>query len=445
MIKHLLILILTILAVAPASAVGQDITKNSLVSEGKKRTYYLIVPASVKPEAPAPLVILLHGSGNIGSSQAERWKDLANKEGFIAVAPDSVDPAYWSTPADGPVLLRDLVDELKAKYPINPRRVYLFGHSGGAAFGLLMALYESEYFAGVAIHAGALNSQGMDLIKIAKRKTPIHMQVGTQDPMFPLSVVRSTRNALQKAEFPVELKEIPNHDHNYYGKARDINQTAWSFLKLQELAGPPVYEAHNFKKGSNDSKRSATVIKHYNQGVELLSKGDTAGAIAAFTKVIEIDPKDAEAHNNRGVAYSTQKNLEEALRDFNRSIELKPSDSTYANRAGVHFAMKQIDLAIADLSEALKLKPTAEIYTDRGLGYAQSGKVDLAIADYAQAIQLNPKFARSYLLRGLLLLQTGQLEAAAQKDFDTGFALEPALHAEFDDIIKQIRTSRGLK
>lgn len=444
MSKQRLILIVMMLAVLPASVVCQNITKNTLVSEGKKRTYYLIVPATVKPESPAPLVILLHGSGNIGSSQAEKWKDLANKEGFIAVAPDSIDPVYWSTPADGPVFLRDLVDELKAKYPINPRRVYLFGHSGGAAFGLLMALYESEYFAGVAIHAGALNSQGMELIKIAKRKTPIHMQVGNQDPMFPLSVVRSTRTALQKAEFPVELKEIPNHGHDYYSKARDINLTAWNFLKLQELAGPPVYEAHNFKKGSGDSRRSANLIRYYNQGVELLGKGDTAGAIAAFTRVIELDDKDAEAYNNRGVAYSTQKKLEEALRDFTRSIELKPSDSTYGNRAGVHFAMNRIDLAIADLSEALKLKPTAEIYTDRGLGYAQTGKVDLAIADYTQAIQLNPKFSRSYVLRGLLLLQTGQAEAA-QKDFDTGFGLNPGLHAEFDDIIKQIRTALGPK
>jgi lipoprotein NlpI len=106
--------------------------------------------------------------------------------------------------------------------------------------------------------------------------------------------------------------------------------------------------------------------------------------------------------------------------------------------------MNRIDLAIADFSEAIKLKPSAEIYTDRGLAYAQTGKVDLALADYAQAIQLNPKFGRSYVLRGLLVLQAGQVDAA-QKDFDTGFGLDPRLHAEFDDIIKQIRTARGLK
>ena len=443
MIKYLLTLIAMLLAFSPA-VLGQKMTKNSFVSEGKKRTYYLIVPPDLKPESPVPLLILLHGSNNIGSSQAEKWKDLAIKEGFIAVAPDSSDPSVWATPVDGPMFLRDLVEEMKSKYPINPRRVYLWGHSGGAAFALLMALYESEYFAAVAIHAGALNSQGIELIKIAKRKTPIHIQVGTHDPFFPGPVVRNTRDALKKADFPIELKEIPNHDHDYYIKSRDINLTAWSFLKPLELSGDPVYETHNFKKGSEASKRSAVVNKHYNLGVERLKAGDTAAAITAFTKVVELDNKDAEAYNNRGVAYSTQKDFQAALQDFNRSIELKPADSSYSNRAAVHFAMNRIDLAIADFSEVLKLKPSAEIYTDRGLGYAQTGQLDLALADYAKAIELNPKFARSYVLRGLIVLNQGQVEAA-QKDFDTGFGLDPGLHTEFDGIIKQIRAARGLK
>ena len=47
---------------------------------------------------------------------------------------------------------------LKSKYPINPRRVYLFGHSAGASFALHMSLMESQYFAAAAIHAGALRA-----------------------------------------------------------------------------------------------------------------------------------------------------------------------------------------------------------------------------------------------------------------------------------------------
>ncbi len=48
---------------------------------------------------------------------------------------------------------------LKTKYPINPRRVYLFGHSAGAIFALHMSLMESQYFAAAAVHAGALRGR----------------------------------------------------------------------------------------------------------------------------------------------------------------------------------------------------------------------------------------------------------------------------------------------
>lgn len=416
MIKYRLILIAILLAVSPASVLCQKITKDTIVSEGKKRSFYLYVPATVKPEDRVPLLVLLHGSNHIGLSLAEKWKDLANKEGFIVVAPDSIDSAVWGIPADGPVFMRDLVEAMKSKYPVNPRRVYLFGHSGGAGFALLMALYESEYFASIAIHAGALNQSGVELIKIAKRKTPIHLQVGNRDPLFPVSIVRETRNALKAAGFPVELMEIPNHDHWYYDLAPKINLTAWEFLKAQELTNEPLFEEHNFKKETRASKDSKASTTHYNRGMERLQAGDLPGAITAFSRVIEFDGKDADAYNNRGVAYSGQKNYDAAVADFTRSIEAKPTDAAYNNRGGIYFALKRIDEAIADFSEAIKIKPSAESYADRGLAYAQSGKEDLGLADYERAIQLNPKFGRTYVLRGLLALNKGQAESAERSD-----------------------------
>src|SRR5688572_31024927 len=132
--KYKLISLVMLLVVSPAAVLCQKITKDKLTSEGKKRSFYLYMPSSVKPESPVPLLVLLHGSNHVGLSLAEKWKELANKEGFIVTAPDSIDSAVWGIPADGPVFMRDLVEELKSKYPINSRKVYLFGHSGGAVF-----------------------------------------------------------------------------------------------------------------------------------------------------------------------------------------------------------------------------------------------------------------------------------------------------------------------
>jgi poly(3-hydroxybutyrate) depolymerase len=190
--------------------------------------------------------VMLHGSGRVGMSLVEKWKDLAKKEGLIIVGPDSSNTSGWGSPQDGPDFLRDLVEELKTKYPINPRRVYLFGHSAGASFALEMSLMESQYFAATAIHAGALGQDDADLIDSAKRKIPIFIQVGDRDPGLPLKVVRATRDALNAKGFAVELTELPNHDHWYYDLAPKINRTAWEFLKKYELESDPIYRKFNF-------------------------------------------------------------------------------------------------------------------------------------------------------------------------------------------------------
>jgi predicted peptidase len=229
-----------------AALAKDDITKELITSNGKPRAYYLYVPSTIKAEAPAPLIIMLHGSNRTGVTLVEKWKDYAKKEGIIIAGPDATDLRGWGSPQDGPGYLHDLVEELKSKYPVNPRRVYLFGHSAGASFALQMSLMESQYFAATAIHAGALQSDDMELISLAKRKIPISIQVGDSDEYFPLKIVRATRDALKGKDFPVELIEIPNHDHWYYDKAAKFNQTAWEFLKKYELEGEPRYQKYNW-------------------------------------------------------------------------------------------------------------------------------------------------------------------------------------------------------
>jgi poly(3-hydroxybutyrate) depolymerase len=243
---HLLITLALLVLPLNSAAASDEITKELITSKGKTRAYYLYVPATVKASSPAPLIVMLHGSGRVGMSLVEKWKDLAKKEGFIITGPDSSNTQGWGSPQDGPDFLRDLVEELKTKYPINPRRVYLFGHSAGASFALEMSLMESQYFAATAIHAGALPRDDDDLIDSAKRKIPIFIQVGDRDPGLPVEVVRATRDALNAKGFAVELTELPNHDHWYYDLAPKINRTAWDFLKKYELESDPIYRKFSF-------------------------------------------------------------------------------------------------------------------------------------------------------------------------------------------------------
>ena len=241
--RFLLTLILLLISCSPLIA-KDDITKELITSGGKTRPYYLYVPSTLK--APAPLIIMLHGSNRTGVTLVEKWKDFAKKEGIIIAGPDASNLKGWGWPQDGPDFLHDLVEELKSKYSVNPRRVYLFGHSAGAIFALEMGLMESQYFAATAIHAGALPPDDMNLIDLAKRKIPFSIQVGDNDEFFPVKIVRTTSDALKGKGFTVELVEIPNHDHWYYDQAPKFNQTAWNFLKQYELGADPVYQKYKW-------------------------------------------------------------------------------------------------------------------------------------------------------------------------------------------------------
>ncbi len=247
MLTHYFFAVIILFGAAGDAASADKIIKESFGSGGQQRTYYLYVPDSVKAGNPAPLVVLLHGSGRNGLSLVERWKDLAKKEGIVLAGPDSLDTRQWNLATDGPDFIHDVVDIVSAQHPVDPRRLYLFGHSAGAGQGLMLAMLESQYFAAVAIHAGALNADAYSLADSAVRKIPIAIWVGTNDRFFPVETVNATRDFLAGRGIPVQLTTMAGHTHDYYGRASAINKQAWAFLKGQALAVDPVFTKYDIK------------------------------------------------------------------------------------------------------------------------------------------------------------------------------------------------------
>jgi predicted esterase len=268
------------------------ITKETLESQGKKRTYYLMAPDSAKSPASAPLIVLLHGSGRNGLSLMEKWKELAGQEGIIIAGPDSRDSQGWQIPGDGPGFIHDLVEALRAKYPINPRRIYLFGHSAGAVFALNLSMMESEYFAATAVHAGSWRTEREFFARdYAKRKTPLAIIVGDRDAFFSLPSVKATEAALTERGFAIELKVMKGHDHWYYNLAPQINRDAWGFLKRHELNVDPRYEAYDQTlepKGASDVRDANVAAAEINA----LREKANESTLRFYAKEAELSGKD---------------------------------------------------------------------------------------------------------------------------------------------------------
>jgi predicted esterase len=357
--RNLVLALLALPMLLLQARAADRITKETLESQGKKRTYYLMVPDSAKSSASAPLIVLLHGSGRNGLSLMEKWKELASQEGVIIAGPDSRDSQGWQIPGDGPGFIHDLVEALRAKYPINPRRIYLFGHSAGAVFALNLSMMESEYFAATAVHAGSWRTEReLSARDYAKRKTPLAIIVGDRDAFFPLPSVKATEAALKERGFAVEVKVMKGHDHWYYDLAPQINRDALDFLKRHELNEDPRYEAYDPSpepKGVNEARD----LNEAEREINALREKANESRLRFYAKEAELSGKDYVKEKSAVVAIAreqieTLKAGAPALRDAamkaERLSKLKPG----GDYPQYYSLVAQMELKRAEILEALR-------------------------------------------------------------------------------------------
>ena len=144
----------------------------------------LTVPSSYADDSAAPLIVLLHTYGRTGARQDEYMSlsALADDYGFIMVAPDGTpseaenNPRYWNASAaccawggkelDDSGYIAGIIDMVKKEYTIDPKRVYIIGHSNGAFMAHRLAHDHSGTIAAIVSLAGADQS--------VERPTPPH-------------------------------------------------------------------------------------------------------------------------------------------------------------------------------------------------------------------------------------------------------------------------------
>ena len=90
-----------------------------------------------------------------------------------------------------------------------------------------------------------------------------------------------------------------------------------------------------------------------------MDKGDRVGAMADFSKAIEIDPKITVAYILRGIARQSNGELADAIADFSKAIELDPNEAVaYVNRGTAKRFKGDQAGAEADFALAAKLLPS---------------------------------------------------------------------------------------
>lgn len=145
---------------------------------GGDRPVTLQIPSSYTGDAPTPLVIALHGYYTspdyiISLFGLDTWYEDA---GFLFIHPhgslDASGNYYWNATdaccdlygngVDDSSYLAGLITDISASYNVDPKRIYILGHSNGAFMAYRMACDHADLIAGVISVSGATFATAAD-------------------------------------------------------------------------------------------------------------------------------------------------------------------------------------------------------------------------------------------------------------------------------------------
>ena len=133
----------------------------ALVHDAHDRPYLLHVPPDVTSEL-VPLVLELHGRG-ISAELFDRLtgvRRLANEAGFLVALPSALNEIWndgrgiGGVQADDIGYLAAVIDDVAARAPVDPRRIYVIGMSNGATMAGRLACELPDRLAAIAQVAG---------------------------------------------------------------------------------------------------------------------------------------------------------------------------------------------------------------------------------------------------------------------------------------------------
>ncbi len=200
---------------------GKEVFKQGTVD----REYEWVLPPKYDPAKPTPLWIYLHGSN--GPQGTEPWSSWASSKGMICVAPTSPNKSYWH-PVDGATDPLDyeesfffaFMDSWRAKFNVDPDRIYLSGFSAGGFGSWWFSLRYPEYWAAVMPMAGGPPANWGERGPYEQPgKLGYWIWHGDEDKDVPVDLDRKGVEWLKKLGTPVWYQEYKGGDHNtWFGK-----------------------------------------------------------------------------------------------------------------------------------------------------------------------------------------------------------------------------------
>ncbi len=190
---------------AEAAPVGLQ----ALGSVGGPNAGYLYVPAGYRTEDPAPLVLLLHGAGEVALDGLAQLREQADEAGLILLALSSSGPTWDSILNRGHygsdiAAIDGALEHTFSRCAVDPARVGVGGYSDGASYALSLGMANGDLFSHVlAFSPGFLAPHGQ------VGSPHIFISHGSQDRWLPIDTCsRRIVPRLERAGYEVRYHEF---------------------------------------------------------------------------------------------------------------------------------------------------------------------------------------------------------------------------------------------
>jgi predicted peptidase len=204
---------------------------------GEDLPYCVFASSKIRADKPAPLIISLHGYGAGPQIMCNKTAvDLAEEGGYILAAPMGYSTSGWygippedrrtggrgGAGGDQPANLAELSEKdvmnvlamMRREYNVDPRRIYLSGHSMGAAGAMYLGSKHADIWAAIAPIDGGAKFGRPDVLKPLKDAGVAVLVVqGDMDEVVPVADARALAAAMQDIGIEHEYVELPGISH----------------------------------------------------------------------------------------------------------------------------------------------------------------------------------------------------------------------------------------
>ena len=272
--------------------------------------YSLYLPSTFTPDRAWP-VILAFDAGGRGRRGVERYQAGAERYGYVVAGSNNSRNGPWKPSLDA---ARAMATDVTTRFPVDSRRIYTAGMSGGARVAMMVALHP-ELIAGrnkfesagvFASSAGFPPGEFRDSVPF-----PVFATAGTDD--FNYIEVRALDRALKgprrvvifeggHAWLPVETATEGIEWMELQGMASGIRPRSQPLI--DELFAGRVARAEALKHGLDLMRELQSIVRDFSRFKDVTALNRRAAAVAAQPDTIAAlkAERDDQAHEEESTA-----------------------------------------------------------------------------------------------------------------------------------------------